>query len=108
MNRQEYNNCVDNYADLIYRFILKATNDRQLSDDVVQESFITLWEHVEHLDYKKAKAYLFTTAYRAMIDTFRRNKRCGTLDEISCGTQRESSHNFDLAEQLEVDRKSVV
>ena len=102
MNRQEYNNCVDKYADLLYRFILKATNDRQLSDDVVQDSFITLWEHVDHLDYNKAKSYLFTTAYRRMIDAFRRNKRDGTLDEVNYCTLKDNSMHFDLSEQLEI------
>lgn len=102
MNRQEYNNCVDKFADFLYRFILKATNDRQLSDDIVQESFIALWEHIDHLDCAKARAYLFTTAYRKMIDTHRRNKRNGSLDEVESYLQREDSHDFDLSEQLDI------
>ena len=102
MNRLEYNNCVDKYADPLYRFILKATNDRQLSDDVVQDSFLTLWEHIDHLEHKKAKAYLFTTAYRKMIDVFRRNKRVGTLDEVNDPVVDGDSQQFEISDKLEI------
>ena len=102
MNRLEYNSCVDEYADPLYRFILKATNDKQLSDDIVQESFITLWEHREQLQFGRAKAYLFTTAYRRVIDTFRRNKRSGELHEVKCRTLEDCSLHFDLSEKLEI------
>lgn len=107
MDKKEYNKCVDDYADALYRFIFKATSDKYASDDIVQESFIILWEHVEHLCFSKAKSYLFTTAYRKMIDLYRRNKREGSLDEIKEVMVNDNLCDFDLSEQLDIALKRL-
>lgn len=101
MNRIEYNSCVDKYSDILYRFILKATNDIELSEDIVQDSFITLWERVDGVIFEKAKSYLFTTAYRKMVDQYRRNKRNLSLVDVGEVIDSNETTNFDLSEQLD-------
>lgn len=71
----EYNQCVDSYADSVYRFILKSLKDDEWARDIVQESFVRLWEKVKDVNVEKAKSYLFTTAYHTMIDFIRKNSR---------------------------------
>ncbi len=44
----EYNKCVTEYADAVYRFILKNIRDEDRAQDVVQESFTRMWERVEN------------------------------------------------------------
>jgi len=75
MTPQEYNRAVDEYSDRIYRFILKSMNDTERSKDVVQDSYEKLWIHVNEIEFTKAKAWLFSTAYNAMIDILRKEKR---------------------------------
>ena len=74
MTVSEYNICVDNYSDGVYRFILKNYKDGEGSKDVVQEAFARLWEKRENVVFDKAKTYIFTTAYHAMIDMIRKDK----------------------------------
>ena len=74
MTISEYNSCVDHYADGMYRFILKNFRDEDKSKDIVQDSFVKLWEKVSEVSYEKAKSYLFTTAYHTMIDVIRKEK----------------------------------
>ncbi|HOW24324.1 MAG TPA: RNA polymerase sigma factor [Bacteroidales bacterium] len=74
MTISEYNSCVDHYADGIFRFILKNFRDEDASKDIVQESFVRLWEKVSEVSFEKAKSYLFTTAYHTMIDMIRKEK----------------------------------
>lgn len=81
MTVNEYNSCVDFYADGIFRFALKTLSDSDKANDVVQDSFERLWVKRSNVDYSKAKAYLFTTAYHACIDTIRNDKRVGSIDE---------------------------
>jgi RNA polymerase sigma factor (sigma-70 family) len=75
MTEQEYNECVKNYADNVYRFILK--NLRQTADarDIVQTAFEKLWRNRQEIDNEKCKSYLFTVAYHQMIDHLRKIKR---------------------------------
>lgn len=74
MTTAQYNQCVDLYADGVYRFILKNLRDEDRSKDVVQDSFEKLWIRHKDISYEKARSYLFTTAYHAMIDLIRKEK----------------------------------
>ncbi len=75
MNRSEYNKSVSLYSDSIYRFVLKNLRDIEKSKDVVQDSYMKLWDKRNGVDFEKVKSYLFTTAYHTMIDGIRRDKK---------------------------------
>lgn len=81
MTTAEYNLCVDQHADGVYRFILKNIKDEERARDIVQDSFAKMWEKSKDILAEKAKSYLFTTAYHTMIDDIRRQKRISPLDE---------------------------
>lgn len=87
MTAEEFNSCVDLHADNLYRFILKNVKDTDKAKDVVQDTYEKLWLKVSEVPSTNAKSYMFTTAYRTMIDMFRRNKKQtrmehGEFDEI--------------------------
>ncbi len=81
MDSAEYNKCVNNYADSIFRFILKNIGDREKARDIVQESFTRMWEKATEVAFDKAKSYLFSTAYHTMIDMIRKDKRVTAVEE---------------------------
>ncbi len=78
----EYNQCVDEYADHIFRFILKNIKDSEKAKDIVQDTFEKLWIKVDTVSYEKARSYLFTTAYHTMIDLLRREKKQVDFQQI--------------------------
>lgn len=81
MNRIEFNKCVNDYADGVYRFILKNIGDQEKARDIVQDSFSKMWEKADELSFEKSKSYLFTTAYHTMIDMIRRDKRSMAIED---------------------------
>lgn len=101
MTRKEYNQCVDNFSDAIYRFLLKSCRNKSLAEDIIQDSFLTLWENVRLIAYEKAKAFLFTTAYRKMIDNFRKEKKNADIEDVSVDRYTSESQIPDLDEILE-------
>ena len=80
MTEKEYNYCVSQYADNVYRFILKNLGHKEDAQDVVQTAFEKLWINREQVDNARSKSYLFTVAYHQMIDHIRKQKRI-TLKE---------------------------
>jgi RNA polymerase sigma factor (sigma-70 family) len=82
MTVNEYNLCVDEYADAVYRFILKNIRDKDKAKDIVQDTFEKLWIKLADIDAQKVKSYLFTAAYHTMIDVIRREKFHGDFDYI--------------------------
>jgi RNA polymerase sigma factor (sigma-70 family) len=75
MTEKEYNECVNHYADNVYRFILKNLRHEEDARDVVQTAFEKLWRNRREVDPAKMKSYLFTVAYHQMIDHIRKTKK---------------------------------
>jgi RNA polymerase sigma factor (sigma-70 family) len=83
MTEREYNECVNLYADNVYRFILKNLRHEEDSRDVVQVAFEKMWINRDTVDNKRSKSFLFTVAYNQMIDHIRKNKRISLKDEFN-------------------------
>lgn len=82
MTTEEYNKCVDDYSDNVYRFILKNIRDEEKARDIVQDTFEKLWVKAEGVSYEKARSYLFSAAYHTMIDAIRKEKRMKPLEDV--------------------------
>lgn len=75
MDAEQYNQSVHLHSDAVYRFAFKNLKDRDEANEIVQIAFEKLWLHHANVDAAKAKSYLFTTAYHAMADLWRKSKR---------------------------------
>lgn len=82
MTEKEYNECVNNYADNVFRFIVKNLKNEEDARDVVQSAFEKMWRNKEEVHFEKSKAYLFTVAYNQMIDQIRKGKRISLKEEF--------------------------
>jgi RNA polymerase sigma factor (sigma-70 family) len=85
MTEREYNECVNLYADNVYRFILKNLRHEEDSRDVVQGAFEKLWINRGQVDHERSKSYLFTIAYHQMIDHIRKNRRISLKEDFHEG-----------------------
>ncbi len=83
MTEKEYNQCVNQYADNVYRFIVKNLRHEEDARDIVQTAFEKLWRNRESVESEKSKSYLFTVAYNQMIDHIRKVKRIQLKDDFA-------------------------
>ncbi len=74
MKAAEYNECVHDYADGLYRFALKILADTMDAEDVVQLVFERLWKRHCEVQFGAVKSYLFTSVHRACIDQIRKRQ----------------------------------
>jgi RNA polymerase sigma factor (sigma-70 family) len=100
MTVKEYNRSVEEFADSVYRFIRGNLKDNERANDIVQDSYERLWLHVSELEYPVVKSWLFSTAYRIMIDIIRREKRITNLEILPEKEAIEDSQYNDLNEIL--------
>jgi len=73
---------VNQYADNVFRFIVKNLRHEEDARDVVQTAFEKMWINRAEVDNTKAKSYLFTVAYHQMIDHIRKVKRIKLKDDF--------------------------
>lgn len=104
MTTEEYNQSVDEFSDAVYRFMLKNTQNEELAKDIVQESFAKLWVKRKDIDGKKARAYLFSTAYHQMIDVYRKESR---KDDFETVQEQDYAHDDQYSDLSEVLSEAV-
>ncbi|HEX8462275.1 MAG TPA: RNA polymerase sigma factor [Segetibacter sp.] len=83
MTEQQYNECVNLYADNVYRFIIKNLRHEEDARDIVQSAFEKMWRNRDMVENEKCKSYLFTVAYNQMIDHIRKVKRVTLTEDFS-------------------------
>lgn len=115
MTVSEYNKSVDAWSDGVYRFILHHLRDKDEAKDVVQDAYEKLWMTYDTVNYEKVKSWLFTTAYRTMVDKIRRGKRSERMEEHHLGGMTEHKPYTGVKEilrealdQLPEIQKSVI
>lgn len=100
MTNEEYNICVNELADRLFRFVLKNTRQESDARDIVQQSFEKLWVKRENVSFEKAKSYLFTTAYHTFIDWTRKQKRISVVEQTPEVVMKNEHHRFELKDSL--------
>ena len=115
MTEQDYNNCVEEHSNGVYRFIVKNIRSTQDAEDIVQSAYEKLWVNRERVAPLKAKSYLYTVAYHQMIDVIRKeNKKPTTneyleVDQVTHQTSSELKQNLLSAiNLLNPTQKSLV
>lgn len=100
MELKDYNNCVKEWADALFRFACKCTGNEEDARDVIQNSFEVLWQKRENVVPAKAKAFLFQVAYNQSIDNYRKQSRMSYKEEID-DNRSVSQGQSDLKRVLE-------
>lgn len=89
-NKAALNLLYENYADSLYGVILKVTNNEELAQDALQETFVKVWKNSKKYDSKKAK--LFTWLYRIAKNT--------AIDKVR-------SFNNRFEKEVQIDKSNV-
>lgn len=80
----------ENYSDSLYGVIYKVTNNKEIAEDALQETFVKVWKNAKKYDSKKAK--LFTWLYRIARNT--------AIDKLR-------SFNNKFQKEVQIDKSSV-
>jgi len=85
---------VHQYKDSVYAFLRRFLNDRDLVEDVFQETFLQLYVSRDTFDQSKPlRPWLFTIAANKAKDALRRNQR---IDSTNLGSMFDSDeHSLD-------------
>jgi RNA polymerase sigma factor (sigma-70 family) len=100
LTRKEYNSSVDLFADGLYRFVLKNCKDSFDAEDIVQDVYTKLWEKHSLVEFEKVKSYLFTAAYRTMLDKIKKNKP-GSMEQLKYVEPNHETHYSDVNEIID-------
>lgn len=100
----------DIYSDHMYdlfRYLLSLTGDSHFAEDLMQETFYRMLVHIDYYKGEEIRPWLFTIAYNAFIDWYRKEKKykTTTVEEFHLpnvpSTEHEYFVKFEIASWLE-------
>lgn len=101
MTASQYNQCVHELADSLYRFAWKSIGDGEEAKDAVQQAFTVLWEKREEVPLEKGKSFLFTVTYRKCMDVHRVRGRTTDAGRLPDDILSEQPKAHDLKKILQ-------
>ena len=105
-NRNSFSEIFDsNYARL-FRYSIKVLKDKDAADELVQETFIKLWEKMKNTDIENQsiEALLITILKNKIIDNYRRDSTRKKYERLYCDEkefQQAINNEWEILELLE-------
>lgn len=65
----------------LYRTALRILQDEQAAEDSIQDTFVRLWENWDTMTHDNIKGWLFTTSYRMVLKSLKKNKSSQSLND---------------------------
>ncbi len=81
----------------IYTFCYFKVKNREIAEDITQETFLKYFETTQYLEKGKKLAFLYTIARNLCIDYFRKAKQTVNLDNVP-----------ELSEEIVVDVETAI
>lgn len=99
------------YSDVIFRFCLYKTSDRQTAYDLTQDTFLRLWKAMNGGGQKieKPKQYLYQIARNLVIDHYKKTKSLSldALQEEGYDPQETGVLSADLLADISLLKKAI-
>jgi RNA polymerase sigma-70 factor (ECF subfamily) len=115
LTEEEYNSAVKTISHRLYGFVFKSLKNEEDANDIVQDSFLKLWQNRNKVELDKAKSWLFTTAYHGLINFVKKSSRMSSSDQLEIDRGQDDEHSFELKEildkalaQLNPQQKTIV
>jgi len=103
MTDKEYKEQINLHADDVLRYLAKNIKDGEVAKDILQDTFVSLWENKEKVESSKIKNWLFTITHNNMLKLIRYNKirQNSFIEENSSESNLENTQLIDqLLKQL--------
>ncbi len=91
---------VRRYGDAVLGYLTKMTSNRDLAEDLFQETFAKVHEKARSFAGGSFKSWLFTIASRLVIDSYRRRSRLETVS-LNQGVCSDGEHCSEMSVTLE-------
>lgn len=94
----------DTYNDAIFRFCLVKTSNKELAEDLTQETFMRYWQSLsDGKEMSHTRSFLYTIANNLVIDWYRK-KKSASLDALSDeGFDPEDTQLLSVQKQAEFE-----
>lgn len=107
-----YRRLVQTHKDRLYSLAVRLLGERSAAEDVVQDTFIKLWQHLESLEAERVMPWLLRVTRNACLDQLRRAKHRNTWLAVGGGeiegiTETVPEHDLERSELKDALNEAV-
>ena len=73
-DEEDFDYCYENYKNLVYFQIIKLVKNRELAEELLQDTFLKMYQNIDKFDGKYFKAWLLKIANNIAISELRKKK----------------------------------
>lgn len=73
-DQKVFESIFNTFAKDLKRFLYFKTQDMDLAEDILQDTFVKLWDNCDKVSYSKVKSYLFTVAKNLFLNIKKHEK----------------------------------
>jgi RNA polymerase sigma-70 factor (ECF subfamily) len=97
----------DKHYKRLFNYSFKMIKKKDLSEELVQETFIKLWENFENINdsNRSIESFLIVTLKNKIIDDYRKNKtrdKHTNLYTLHANLQEEIDNEWEISQQIDV------
>jgi RNA polymerase sigma-70 factor (ECF subfamily) len=92
------------YAKDIRRFLFFKTQDTASAEDILQDTFVKLWDNCSKVDYDKVKSYIYTIANNMFLNEKKHEKVVRTYSKNHGKFDTNESPEFIMLEKEFMDK----
>ncbi|MCD8405438.1 sigma-70 family RNA polymerase sigma factor [Tenacibaculum dicentrarchi] len=96
----------DTHYEKLYNYAIKIIKDESISNDLLQETFIKLWENIDSMkiNHRSIESFLIITLKNKIVDHFRKEsvkKKHLNLYVLNKDIEEEINNEWDLLKTIE-------
>jgi len=104
--KKKFSNLFDKHYRRLFNYSLKVIKDKDISEEIVQETFIKLWENFEkiHNSSRSVESFLIVTLKNKIIDNYRKDKtreKHTNLYSLNSALQNNIDNEWELYQQID-------
>lgn len=100
--KDEFLKAFEEYGDAIFRFCIVKTSNKELAEDLTQETFMRFWRALaDGKKMRNSRSFLYTIANHLIIDWYRKKKTTSLDSRMEAGFQPTEEKGDDTGEPAE-------
>lgn len=102
----KFSNLYDRHYDRLYNYAFKVLKETDLSEELVQGTFIKLWENFEHIkeSERSIESFLITSLKNKIIDDYRKKQtreKHTNLYALNTSIETQIDKQWELVQRIE-------
>ena len=103
-SEQAYKELYLRWASRLYRFVYQYVKSESITDDIVQETFLKIWQNRDTLETNTSfKSYIFTIAYHSLLKELKRQVNNPLMEDYVEYQDRMMTSGDEIPKELDYD-----